>query len=285
MARSLAALRAWLTHRIALFLTTPVGDYELCGPNDFERLKRLIRPGDVLLVQGDQRVSAVIKYLTQSSWSHAALYIGDEMLRRGGDGAEAVLASHGEGARHLIVEALFDGVVAEPIDKYVDYNVRLVRPHRLRSKDLKVILDQAVSALGWQYDLRNIIDLAAHLVLSSLLPGRYRGRALQFGSGAATEVICTSLLGRIFHEVGFPVLPSVTRPAEPPPRPRGLRGLFNRSADPHAGLFRHRHPTLLTPRDFDLSPYFEIVKFNVIEAGSFDYHRIAWADEEPEGED
>ena len=37
-------------------------------------------------------------------------------------------------------------------------------------------------------------------------------------------------------------------------------------------------PTLVTPRDFDLSPYFEIIKFNVIEDTKFDYRKIHWAD-------
>ena len=41
-------------------------------------------------------------------------------------------------------------------------------------------------------------------------------------------------------------------------------------------MYRHRDPTLLTPRDFDLSPYFEIVKFNVIKQRGFDYERIEW---------
>ena len=41
-------------------------------------------------------------------------------------------------------------------------------------------------------------------------------------------------------------------------------------------MYRRRDPTLLTPRDFDLSPYFEIVKFNVIRQRGFDYERIEW---------
>jgi hypothetical protein len=40
-------------------------------------------------------------------------------------------------------------------------------------------------------------------------------------------------------------------------------------------------PTLTTPRDFDLSPYFEIVKFNVIESSRFDYHKLRWVEEPP----
>ena len=41
-----------------------------------------------------------------------------------------------------------------------------------------------------------------------------------------------------------------------------------------------RHPTLITPRDFDLSPYFDIVKLNQISRGDFDYRRIHWADDD-----
>jgi hypothetical protein len=39
-------------------------------------------------------------------------------------------------------------------------------------------------------------------------------------------------------------------------------------------------PSLVTPRDFDLSPYFEIIKFNVIENLRFDYRKILWAEDE-----
>ena len=36
-----------------------------------------------------------------------------------------------------------------------------------------------------------------------------------------------------------------------------------------------RHHSLFTPRDFDVSPYFQVVK-PTLEAG-FDHHRLAWA--------
>ena len=44
--------------------------------SDFERLEREVKPCDVILVEGRSRVSEVIKLITQSSWSHAVLYIG-----------------------------------------------------------------------------------------------------------------------------------------------------------------------------------------------------------------
>jgi len=284
-------IRGWLTDRLARYLSEPLDHYDLRGRNDFDSLKETIRKGDVLLIDGDQRVSAVIKYLTRSTWSHAVLYIGDELLRRGGDLERRTRETFGDAAEHLIVEALFDGVVASPLEKYIDFNVRLCRPHRLRSEHLKIILADAVAAIGWRYDLRNILDLAVHLIFVSLLPGRHREEVLRFGSGASSQVICTSLLGQLFDKVGFPVLPSVIYPEASEgggaPLRRRRWSLFPRRRRAlQMGLYRRRHPTLLAPRDFDLSPYFQIVKFGVVSDGKFDYNRIEWAPEvepEPQG--
>jgi hypothetical protein len=276
-------IRGWLTDRLARYMSEPVSHYDLRSRNDLDQLKSTIRKGDVLLVDGDQRVSAVIKYLTRSSWSHAVLYIGDELLRRGGDLEQRAREMFGDAAEHLIVEALFDGVVASPLEKYIDYNVRLCRPDRLRSDHLKIILDDTVAAIGWRYDLRNILDLAVHLTFVALLPRWRREKVLRFGSGASSQVICTSLLGQLFHKVGFPVLPSVTYPdgpgAQDAPTRRRRWSLFPSRRKRHLGLYRRRHPTLLAPRDFDLSPYFEIVKFNHFSESNFDYNRIEWLPE------
>ncbi|WP_205599145.1 hypothetical protein [Halomonas faecis] len=43
-----------------------------------------LEPGDVLLVEGSSRLSTVIQYLTQSSWTHAALFVGNAAGRRFG---------------------------------------------------------------------------------------------------------------------------------------------------------------------------------------------------------
>lgn len=277
-------IRGWITERLVGFLTEPLSGYQRRGWNDLDALRRRIRKGDVLLVDGDSRISTMIKYLTQSSWSHAAFYIGDEMLRRGGERAEQARKAFGEEAAHLLVEALPQGVVASPLSKYIDFNIRLVRPHRLRAEHLQSILDDHVAAIGWRYDLRNIFDLGRYLIPISLIPSRLRRAALHFGSGVPTEVICSSLIGQIFQKVRFPILPMVEFPdAAEAPRRRGLmRRIFGYDSGRYTGIFRMRHPTLLTPRDFDLSPYFEIIKFNVISDGSFDYTRIQWAKEESE---
>ena len=44
--------------------------------SDFNRLRYEIKPCDVLLIEGQSRVSNVIRRVTQSPWTHAMLYIG-----------------------------------------------------------------------------------------------------------------------------------------------------------------------------------------------------------------
>jgi len=268
--------RSWISRRISTFLTRPLGHYERNSRTDVDQLRRHVRKGDVLLVEGDQRVSWLIKSLTHSSWSHAALYVGDELLKRPGPLRDLALEHFGEDAEHLLVEALIDGVVVSPLGKYGAFNVRLCRPYRIRPAHVAKVVDRAIDAIGMRYDLRNILDLALHLGLASLMPGRRR-RVLRMGSLSSRAVICTSLIGRLFQNVGFPVLPEVS-PATSAPSTGRFGFLMGRRNKPHAGIFRRRDPTLLTPRDFDMSPYFEVVKFEVVGSRGFDYQRIEWAE-------
>src|SRR5579885_1193794 len=90
-------------------LTRPIKRYTLTLPNDMTALERHIRKGDVILVEGNQRISECIKYLTQSSWSHAALYVGDEPLKRSPELRRRLIEEFGEhDANHLLVEALVE---------------------------------------------------------------------------------------------------------------------------------------------------------------------------------
>ena len=276
------SLRRWLVDRIVDYLLEPLPSYERRTRNDLAALEAGLRKGDVILVEGDQRVSAVIRYLTQSCWSHAGVYVGDELLRRGGERADWARDHFGDEAAHLMVEALPRGVQIGPVAKYVDYNLRICRPHKLRQEHCAVLMDDAVASIGWHYDLRNVFDLARYMIPVSVVPPRWRVAALHFGSGEPTEVICSSLVARLFHKVRFPILPTVTYPEqnEDEPRRQIARRIFGQPSQDFTGLFRMRHPTLITPRDFDLSPYFDIVKLNPISRGDFDYRRIQWADEE-----
>ena len=65
----------WAGERVINWL---VREEEIVGSPfcDFNRISFEIRPCDVLLVEGRSHVSDVIKTITQSIWTHAALYIG-----------------------------------------------------------------------------------------------------------------------------------------------------------------------------------------------------------------
>src|SRR5437764_14913294 len=119
----------WLRKKVfnvaARVLTKPRGNYNRILPTDLETLRLTIRKGDVVLVDGDQRVSEVIKYLTQSSWSHVALYVGDEIVRRFPARRADLVAEHGIDVDHMIDDALMHGVVPSPISKYASFSLRV----------------------------------------------------------------------------------------------------------------------------------------------------------------
>jgi hypothetical protein len=291
--REKSGIISWLLERMSDWavglLTKPIKSYALHIPNDIAALKRHIRKGDVILVEGNERISECIKYLTQSSWSHSALYVGDEPIRRNPEMRAPLVAQFGEDANFLVVEAIVEaGVVLSPLSKYRDFNLRVCRPFNLSSADLADVMDEAIRSVGDTYDLRNVIDLARYFLPVSLVPPRFRRQALQFGSGEPTRVICSSVIASSFHRVKFPIVPNyehiaaTTRPPTPPPK----RRLWPIGSKPTTGALQYGalrmvSPTLVTPRDFDLSPYFEIVKFNIIEGMRFDYHKILWADDAP----
>src|SRR5213594_1650108 len=153
-------LRRYAVNLATTLLTKPLGRYERRAPNDLASLRRHIKKGDVILVEGDQRVSEVIKYLTQSSWSHSALYIGDELWRARPQMRKALASQFGPDAQSLMVEAIVEeGVVASPLGKYIDFNIRVCRPYNLRRDDLRTVLDDVIAQIGYRYDVKNLIDL------------------------------------------------------------------------------------------------------------------------------
>jgi Permuted papain-like amidase enzyme, YaeF/YiiX, C92 family len=272
------ALSAWFVR----ILTSPRQRYQHYVENFPANLKATVRPGDVVLVDGDQRVSQAIKYLTMSSWSHSAIYVGDALLRRDAATRAETQKRFGREAKHLIVEALVDkGVVVSPLVKYLDLNLRICRPVGLKLEDLAIVLDYVIARIGLSYDRRNFWDLTRYLLPFHLIPQGLREDALHFGSGRETETICSSLLAEAFGKVGFPILPVPVRR-----KPHGvgerlrqqILGRPTRRA--YSGLLRARHPTICVPRDFDLSPYFEIVKFDPRHAATFDYRRLEWEREQ-----
>src|SRR3970040_3110932 len=76
---------------LARFLSRRVHVHGAAPSTPQDLLLATLHPGDVLLVEGHSRVSTAIKYLTQSTWSHAALYVGDHLATAGGTSAHGFI--------------------------------------------------------------------------------------------------------------------------------------------------------------------------------------------------
>jgi hypothetical protein len=247
----------WCGQRLVGKLRVESSGYKPYTPSDFATLSRTLQPGDVLLVEGNERVSSVIKYLTQSTWSHAALFVGDA-LPAPQDGKE----------RDQLIEVnLGEGCIAVPLSKYSAYNTRICRAKNLRKKDREFVVAFMVGKLGVEYDLRNIFDLLRYFFPTPPIPVRWRRRMIAFGSGDPTRAICSSLIAQAFQGIQYPILPKILV--------EGAKGEFARRE-----MLQIRHHSLFTPRDFDLSPYFEVIKPTL--AKGFDYRDLVW--DKPEHE-
>src|SRR6201997_4165001 len=237
---------------IAGSLQAGVPGYEPFTPSDPDYLRSLIAPGDVLLVEGNNRVSGIIKYLTQSTWSHAALFVGPI------DGAEEP-----NGEPHVLIEAnIGEGVTSAPLSKYFPYHTRLCRPVGLSFEDRYTVCRYAINRIGFGYDTKNIIDLMRYLNPLPI-PQRWRRRMIAFGSGDPTKIICSALIAQAFDAVRYPILPRITRAG---------------SRQARREILHIRDSSLYMPRDFDISPYFEIVKPTIVQG--FDYTALHWADKQ-----
>jgi hypothetical protein len=84
------------------------------------------------------------------------------------------------------------------------------------------------------------------------------------------------MIAKAFAQVGYPILPQGRVEAAADGRGGLWERVLRRRRQRFVAFFRERHPSLITPRDFDLSPYFEIVKFNHFADPYFSYRDIVW---------
>jgi hypothetical protein len=116
------------------------------------------------------------------------------------------------------------------------------------------------SHIGMTYDLKNAFDLARYLLPKPPVPVHLRRRLLALGSGDPTRAICSTLIAQAFQAISYPILPLV----------------FHTDADDGTTreIMHIRHYSLFAPRDFDLSPYLQVIK-PTLESG-FHFKAIEW---------
>ena len=226
--------------------------------SDFERLEREVKPCDVILVEGRSRVSEVIKLITQSSWSHAVLYIG--RLHEIEDGEmRSILRKYYSGSPDvpLIIESeLGQGTIVRALSSYECEHLRICRPRNLASAERAGVIAYCIGRLGSGYDVRHIFDLARFLFPWFILPRRWRSTLFSARPGESTKTVCSTMIAEAFGCVQFPILP-----------------LVKKVEGDRIKLYR-RNPRLCTPSDFDYSPYFDIVKYPFLDFAEYAEQRL-----------
>jgi len=159
-----------------------------------------------------------------------------------------------------------DGVTTVPLSKYCHFNLRICRAVGLDAASKQKVVDYALARIGKMYDSRQIVDLARYLFPYPPVPVWFRRRMLSIGSGDPTKAICSTLIAEAFTSIRYPILPESV----------SLNGKTYGIAPYVQSEIEHiRRHGLYTPRDFDVSPYFSIVKPSLDDG--FDYHKLVWA--------
>ncbi len=246
----------WIGERLARYLSHERDVRGTSPPTDLDLLRKALRPADLVLIEGSSRISTAIKYLTQSTWSHVALYVGDTLNLRDTRGQPL----------EFIEARVLEGVRAIGISSFAGFHCRICRPINLSPVDTSEVIRFARDRLGYRYDLKNVIDLARYLIPTPPVPTPWRRGMIAFGSGDPTKAICSSLIAQAFQSVRYPILPNITNP----------NAAKCDGQDPVPEILSVRHHSLFVPRDFDVSPYFSVVKPSLVDG--FDYKTVTWAD-------
>ena len=235
--------------------------------NNFDHMMRDLHLADVILFEGRTRVSEVIKIITLSPWTHAAIYIGklDEIQN---PRTLDIINKHydGDPTEPLVIESLLGyGTIVNPLSLYRKENLRVCRPDGISNEDRNKVVCFATEHLGINYDVRQILDLARFLFPYAILPREWRSSLFQHNAGKPTAIVCSSMIARCFQSVSFPILPIVENKHK------------------ERVKLRKRNFRLFTPTDFDYSPYFKVIKFPALPfSDKANYRNFPWEVEEKE---
>lgn len=230
--------------RLGAFLVKKVNkkklQYNLHYPNDLNDLRRKLLPGDVLLVDGDYGVSDWIKVYSSHTWSHCALFVGDQSRL-----AAMKPAGFVEEQPSLVEAIMGRGIILGDLKKYEGCNLRVCRPRNLTRIQREAVIRWALGKVGLSYDLENVLEFVS-LPFADPLPPTH-----DIGQSDGGRYTCSSLLAAAFGHVGLEVLHYYDRDS--------LKTI------PY-------HFSQIQPKDFDLSLNFDIIKIRPIayyKPGSF----------------
>ncbi len=172
----LTRMRTRMIGELVRYLSQPVRFAGPATPADSQSLAAMLDRGDVLLSDGNTRVAALVKRMTQSTWSHVSMYVGP--------------LDEGPDPRCIVEADLAAGVRSIRLSELNAAQVRVLRPIGLNDGDRCRLVNWVVSRIGSEYDLAHALVLGRNLKANS-----------------TTRFICCSLLANAFALVGYPILP------------------------------------------------------------------------------
>jgi len=258
-----ASLKNYLWEKFTAWLTEE-SDNNQTPLTNFERLRYELRPGDVLLVEGRSNVSEIIRAITQSVWTHSFFYIGRLHDIDDPDLREYILKFHPyEMDDQLIIEAILgEGIIVNNLKQYEGEHLRICRPRGITRPDVQKVISYAINQLGVDYNVRQLMDLARFMFPYWFIPKRWRSSLFEHNAGRATKTVCSTMMAEAFARVRFPIHP-----------------VLHRSENGQLKLLR-KNSQLVTPRDFDQSPYFDVIKYPMLDFDELGiYRKLPWDQE------
>ncbi len=229
--------------------------------SDYNRVALEIQPADILLVEGRSRASLIIKHVTQSPWSHAALYIGRAAEITDPESRRIIqrLSTYPADTQLLIESEIGMGTIISPLERYRLDHVRILRPRGLNKNAIPKVISFAITRIGRRYDIRHLLDLARFIFPWGLFPRRWRSTLFQHNALQPTKDICSTMIANAFHSVNYPILPVI------------------RTNDAKQIELIERNANLYTPSDFDYSPFFDIIKYPILPLDAQgEYKNLNW---------
>ena len=160
----------------------------------------------------------------------------------------------------LMVEAILGkGIIVSSIEYYDGEHLRICRPRGITRKDSQAVTKYAIKQLGTDYNVRQIMDLARFMFPYWFLPKRWRSTLFEHNAGRPTKTVCSTMMAEAFAKVRFPVFPALHQ-------------------DKNGKLKMLRsNSKLITPKDFDHSPFFDVIKYPILDFDELGiYQQLPW---------
>lgn len=209
------------------FLVAPVAGSPVTQGR--QGLEALLQPGDVILVAGKTRFASLVCRLTQSSWSHVAIYVGP---------------GHDPDPVRCIIEADIEaGVRMITLAELADHDIQVVRASSLPESSRQELIDYLLARVGRRYDLNHVVELARLMLFAPSPLGRWLSPKTMRRADP-TRAICSTLVAHALFTAG------VSFGASPIVAARLQHAVMSPQADLSAAL------DYLVPGDFERLPEF-----------------------------